>query len=68
MVGPVFGRSATLGQVVLGLFCLILVIRIELNVLNHKQSEKHHFQEVQCALGLAAQATDFTLWETDPTG
>lgn len=32
------------------------------------QSEIHHFQEVQCALGLVGQATDFIIWERDFPG
>lgn len=36
MVGPVFGRSVTLGQIILGWFCLVLVSRTELNVSNHR--------------------------------
>lgn len=32
------------------------------------QSEIHHFQEVQCALILAGQATDLTIGKTDSTG
>lgn len=36
MVGPVFRRSVTLGQVILGWFCLVLVSRTKLNVSNHR--------------------------------
>lgn len=65
MVGPAFRRSVTLGQVILGWFCLVLVSRTNLNVSNHRVeyiSSRRH------SVPLAAQATDFTPWGTDPTG
>lgn len=58
MVGPVFWGSATLGHIILGLAIPLFFLIIELSsTCPTTNSEIHHFQEVQCALGLAGQAT-----------